>query len=138
MDSYSIGGLSWSPDDRKLIFTSNRTGIANIYVIPSGGGDAVPLTHSTKETVRAIGYFPEDERILFSSDQGGNELAHIYVRERDGTTRDVTPGDRHVARFVDWARSEEHTSELQSLMRISYAVFCLKKKTQYRLIIKQA
>src|SRR3546814_4014668 len=28
-----------------------------------------------------------------------------------------------------WARSEEHTSELQSLMRISYAVFCLKKKT---------
>src|SRR3546814_9319198 len=29
-------------------------------------------------------------------------------------------------------RSEEHTSELQSLMRISYAVFCLKKKTQYR------
>src|SRR3546814_5032099 len=30
------------------------------------------------------------------------------------------------------ARSEEHTSELQSLMRISYAVFCLKKKKQYQ------
>src|SRR3546814_9523920 len=30
--------------------------------------------------------------------------------------------------FVDDLRSEEHTSELQSLMRISYAVFCLKKK----------
>src|SRR3546814_5188309 len=30
--------------------------------------------------------------------------------------------------FVVFARSEEHTSELQSLMRISYAVFCLKKK----------
>src|SRR3546814_1252262 len=30
----------------------------------------------------------------------------------------------------EWDRSEEHTSELQSLMRISYAVFCLKKKTQ--------
>src|SRR3546814_3208731 len=29
----------------------------------------------------------------------------------------------------DWWRSEEHTSELQSLMRISYAVFCLQKKT---------
>src|SRR3546814_7561809 len=33
-------------------------------------------------------------------------------------------------RGVDAKRSEEHTSELQSLMRISYAVFCLKKKTQ--------
>src|SRR3546814_2313459 len=32
------------------------------------------------------------------------------------------------------ARSEEHTSELQSLMRISYAVFCLKKKTQHKQI----
>src|SRR3546814_9367511 len=31
--------------------------------------------------------------------------------------------------FAFLARSEEHTSELQSLMRISYAVFCLKKKT---------
>src|SRR3546814_7141493 len=31
-------------------------------------------------------------------------------------------------------RSEEHTSELQSLMRISYAVFCLKKKTQIQTI----
>src|SRR3546814_8004154 len=33
-----------------------------------------------------------------------------------------------VARFLPYSRSEEHTSELQSLMRISYAVFCLKKK----------
>src|SRR3546814_2648463 len=32
--------------------------------------------------------------------------------------------------FMHRLRSEEHTSELQSLMRISYAVFCLKKKTQ--------
>src|SRR3546814_6842980 len=34
-----------------------------------------------------------------------------------------------VARLAGLSRSEEHTSELQSLMRISYAVFCLKKKT---------
>src|SRR3546814_8322336 len=36
------------------------------------------------------------------------------------------------ARFQAGPRSEEHTSELQSLMRISYAVFCLKKKTTNR------
>src|SRR3546814_3879230 len=34
-----------------------------------------------------------------------------------------------------WGRSEEHTSELQSLMRISYAVFCLKKKIYFLLSI---
>src|SRR3546814_3943689 len=37
-------------------------------------------------------------------------------------------GVEHLAGQRDAGRSEEHTSELQSLMRISYAVFCLKKK----------
>src|SRR3546814_7760375 len=44
-------------------------------------------------------------------------------------------GDHGAARFRDngqESRSEEHTSELQSLMRISYAVFCLKKKIKKR------
>src|SRR3546814_7269698 len=38
-------------------------------------------------------------------------------------------GRRRLRESTRSARSEEHTSELQSLMRISYAVFCLKKKT---------
>src|SRR3546814_9133593 len=43
------------------------------------------------------------------------------------TARYYTPSGRSVQE--GGIRSEEHTSELQSLMRISYAVFCLKKKT---------
>src|SRR3546814_6410487 len=39
-------------------------------------------------------------------------------------------GYRLILTMPETMRSEEHTSELQSLMRISYAVFCLKKKTQ--------
>src|SRR3546814_10795229 len=38
--------------------------------------------------------------------------------------------DAHRQQRIQHGRSEEHTSELQSLMRISYAVFCLKKKKQ--------
>src|SRR3546814_10646345 len=41
---------------------------------------------------------------------------------------DAQPMARLPNRIFPHARSEEHTSELQSLMRISYAVFCLKKK----------
>src|SRR3546814_1124358 len=41
---------------------------------------------------------------------------------------DIVAGD--ATGSLDLVRSEEHTSELQSLMRISYAVFCLKKKTK--------
>src|SRR3546814_6888150 len=40
-------------------------------------------------------------------------------------------GERLLSQIAP-ARSEEHTSELQSLMRISYAVFCLKKKTKHK------
>src|SRR3546814_2183800 len=50
--------------------------------------------------------------------------------------RAIQPGEAHVIadRQTDPPnRSEEHTSELQSLMRTSYAVFCLKKKKTYRL-----
>src|SRR3546814_5918850 len=51
---------------------------------------------------------------------GLDQKASAVVIERDGRT-----GDGH-----HLGRSEEHTSELQSLMRISYAVFCLKKKRE--------
>src|SRR3546814_6327953 len=51
--------------------------------------------------------------------------AHVDVApEAHGRGAGIEPPRRH----DEHARSEEHTSELQSLMRISYAVFCLKKK----------
>src|SRR3546814_2125619 len=61
-------------------------------------------------------------------DRGAEEKAgqHLVLRKR----RNACEGDfgpQAGARDAD-GRSEEHTSELQSLMRISYAVFCLKKK----------
>src|SRR3546814_2904593 len=48
------------------------------------------------------------------------------------TMRSVTAARIRWTRCSAASRSEEHTSELQSLMRISYAVFCLKKKKQKR------
>src|SRR3546814_4944677 len=45
-----------------------------------------------------------------------------------GDVLDIASGDGVLAELLAPHRSEEHTSELQSLMRLSYAVFCLKKK----------
>src|SRR3546814_8968769 len=76
---------------------------------------------------------------LFRSDGEGLELpAQPLVRRdhldrRSGTLR---LGAAVVEGNADH-RSEEHTSELQSLMRISYAVFCLKKKTKNQHTIQQ-
>src|SRR3546814_5470434 len=54
------------------------------------------------------------------------EAVHAVRVEYDNIDKDCRPDELVV--FNDDQRSEEHTSELQSLMRISYAVFCLKKK----------
>src|SRR3546814_1648494 len=50
--------------------------------------------------------------------RAGNRLLHLLIANWD------------LAALLQRGRSEEHTSELQSLMRISYAVFCLKKKNK--------
>src|SRR3546814_1988434 len=61
-----------------------------------------------------------------SSPQLGIEQRHSEGWE---ALRDL-PDDLHARFLQPQRRSEEHTSELQSLMRISYAVFCLKNKNQ--------
>src|SRR3546814_7003045 len=54
--------------------------------------------------------------------------ALLGQREAEGIDARPAFGEHHAAVHLRHRRSEEHTSELQSLMRISYAVFCLKKK----------
>src|SRR3546814_8360416 len=55
-----------------------------------------------------------------------DEDCRAHRREGDGINRRYPPAELVARQAGD--RSEEHTSELQSLMRISYAVFCLTKK----------
>src|SRR3546814_4987542 len=57
------------------------------------------------------------------------EQAQVRVADRMATRAVERRLGRHGERSGKHRRSEEHTSELQSLMRTSYAVFCLKKKT---------
>src|SRR3546814_2804181 len=69
--------------------------------------------------------------------KGALALDHLQMHQLAGRIIDVNQQRAlrpailkpPVLRAIELARSEEHTSELQSLMRISYAVFCLKKKT---------
>lgn len=99
----SFSGASFSPDQSSLLVSSNQTGIFNAHAIPTDGGEAVALTSSTENSIFALSYFPDDERFLYTSDQGGNELNHIYVQETDGTVRDLTPGQTLKAQFGGWA-----------------------------------
>jgi dipeptidyl aminopeptidase/acylaminoacyl peptidase len=96
-------GASFSADGARILVSSNRSGIWNAYAVPSSGGEPEPLTSSTTDSVFAASYFPKDDRVLYTSDQGGNERSHVYVRHPDGTVKDLTPGKKLNARFLGWA-----------------------------------
>ncbi len=104
--SYSVagGGHAFSPDGTRVLISSNKTGTFNVYALPVAGGEPVALTESASDARYAASFFPRDERILFTGDTGGNELTHVYVRNPDGTTRDLTPHATAKSEFAGWSR----------------------------------
>jgi dipeptidyl aminopeptidase/acylaminoacyl peptidase len=102
LDTVAIAGASFSPDESRILFSANKTGIWNVYSMPVTGGEWTQITNSTTDSTYAVSYFPHDERILFTRDQGGNELNHLYVRTPDGQERDLTPGAKLKAAFAGW------------------------------------
>lgn len=93
------GGLAFSPDGTSLLISSDASGVFNAYALPVAGGAPLPLTRSTTDAVFAASYLP-DGRAIVQGDRGGNELTHVYLREADGTLRDLTPGDTLKAGFA--------------------------------------
>lgn len=102
MATTSVSGASFSRDEKQILFSSNASGIFNAYVLPVGGGTPRALTNSTTDSTYAVGFFYNDDRILFTRDQGGNEQNHLFVRELDGSERDLTPGAKLKAGFAGW------------------------------------
>ncbi|MEM6432884.1 MAG: alpha/beta fold hydrolase [Cyanobacteria bacterium P01_D01_bin.115] len=100
-------GASFEPDNRTLLVSSDASGIYNAYAIRISDGSVTQLTHSTTDSIFVIAYFPNDERFLYRSDRGGNELSHLYVQAPDGTVTDLTPGDELKAMFLGWAQDEQ-------------------------------
>ena len=102
-----IGGGSFSNDETKLLVSSNKSGIFNVYEIDIASGRKTQKTFSEKESFRAINYLPGTNQILYSADKGGDELNHIYLMNEDGTTTDLTPGENEKASFAGWSKDKK-------------------------------
>ncbi|HEX7707619.1 MAG TPA: S9 family peptidase [Thermoanaerobaculia bacterium] len=98
----SGNGIAFSRDGRNVLISSDASGVFNVYMLPVAGGAPVPVTTSPDNATFAASFFPADDRVLVTADRGGNELTHVYVRELDGTLRDLTPGERLKASFLGW------------------------------------
>ena len=104
----SYYGASFSHDESQLLLGSDKSGIFNIYSIPFSGGSLKQLSHSKKSSMNPIGYFPKDNRFLFTSDGEGDELNHIYVMKLNGKKKDLTPGKKLKASFAGWNGNRSH------------------------------
>lgn len=97
-----FNGGGFSHDEKNLLIGSNQTGIFNVYEVPIMGGTLKSLTTSTTESIFPISFFPHDNRMLYSSNKGGNEIDHIYLKNEQGIITDLTPGDAVKSSFFGW------------------------------------
>lgn len=107
LSTTNYSGGSFSPDGSSVLVTSDESGVYNVYRISLKNRTITAVTHSDSNSMISLGYFPNDHRFLFTADQGGNELNHIYVMNEDGTVKDLTPGEKLKASFAGWAEDDQ-------------------------------
>ena len=103
MDIVQINGGSFSQDETKLLISSKETGIFNAFEIDIQSGEQKQLTKSDDNAIFAYSYFPDDNRILYGSDKGGNEITHVYVQTPEGDLKDLIQDSTAKAQFGGWS-----------------------------------
>ena len=94
---------AFSAQSGDLLISSDETGIFNAYRVDTENGAREPLTFSTDSGIYAVGWFPDDERFLYTQDGNGDELTHVYVQTSTGEAIDLTPGEKLKAGFMGWS-----------------------------------
>ncbi|WP_299443023.1 alpha/beta fold hydrolase [uncultured Aquimarina sp.] len=103
MDNENAFANGFSNDKSKVLMTSNRSGIYNMYTTSVKGGELIPVTKSDSSSVFGISYFPEDNRILFRMDGNGDEIFKIFLKDSSGIKR-LTPEKDVRALFRGWSK----------------------------------
>jgi len=107
MDIVQINGGSFSADDSKVMINSRETGIFNAITIDIKTGQQTPLTASSDNAILGLSYFPGDDRIVYTSDQGGDEINHLFVRNQDGSVIDLIQDSTAKAQFAGWSYNKK-------------------------------
>lgn len=109
MNTEKLLGVSISHDDQTILYGSDKSGVFNAQSIHINGTESKQLTFSDNDAIFPATFLPQsNERFLYESDQGGNELTHIYLQKENGEAVELTPGKNEKASFYKW--SEDQTS----------------------------
>ena len=103
-DNIAISGGYFSSSEDKLIFSSNESGIYNVYEVNIDNGAVSQLTNSKKESFFIRSYVPGSDDFIYSADKGGNEISHLYLQKKEGEIIDLTPGENEKSSFYKWSK----------------------------------
>jgi len=103
LNNSNIYARSFSHNEKEILAGSNETGIYNAYMIDLETGKKRSLTDSKDESVWVSSLFPNDNRMLYTADNGGDEIDHIFLRNEDGSIKELTPDKGAKANFYGWA-----------------------------------
>jgi dipeptidyl aminopeptidase/acylaminoacyl peptidase len=102
-----IDGGNFNADETRILVNSDKSGIYNLYEISLDDTSMRQITHSTLESFFGLDYVRGTNHVLYSADKGGNEINHIYLLREDGTTQDLTPGEKEKANFGGWSKDKK-------------------------------
>ncbi len=102
-----LNGGNFNADETRLLVSSDKSGIYNVFEINLADNSMRQVTNSTDESYFSIDYVPGTGKILYSADKGGNEIDHIYLLNEDGTTEDLTPAENEKANFAGWSEDKK-------------------------------
>ena len=103
-DNKAIYPVGFNADESKLQVEANVSGIYNLYEINTVDTAMKPLTHSIKESIFGVDYLPGTNNYIYSSDQGGNENSHLYLKKvGDTSAKDLTPWPNSANSKFDWS-----------------------------------
>lgn len=106
-DNVSISGGYFSTDEQKIIFSSNQSGIFNVYEANIQTGKINQLTASNKESFFVRAYVPNSNDFIYSADNGGNEINHLFLKKEDDTVIDLTPSGNEKSVFYKWSNDNQ-------------------------------
>ena len=94
-------GVKLSPDGQMISYLAPLEEVLNVWVMPSAGGEARPVTRSVDRPIRSYSWAKNSQQILYANDEGGDENTHVYAVDLEGgDPRDLTPGDDVKAQII--------------------------------------
>lgn len=100
---------AFSEDEKKVLVSSDKTGIFNVFEINISDTSSTAITKSDKRAIYANGYLPGSSKIIYTSDNNGDENSHLYLFDKKtNDAKDLTPWPKSQNSLFGWSKDKKY------------------------------